>query len=259
MIMRNVRISSLITAFLLAACLVPAAASANVNGFEGADGDEACLSTAIDWSCLPLGAPLSSSSDATGSTDLVFGGGAKEETPSGWTFVSGGTGNKADLLTVKSTFQETDTASFLDLAFTRVATTGDVFLTFELNQVRTLWDAGNGNIPCRTDGDVLISYAGQNNVTPVLYRWTGSGGPAICPDGATGTWTLGTGPAATVEGYTSGTFGEAALDLGSVARNVGLTSPCEYFTSLQAHSRESSSISSSMADYVAPENISVPA
>ena len=135
-------------------------------------------------------------------------------------------------------------------------------------------------MPCRTDGDVLVSYEIPSTTSdPVeikLYRWDGSGGPAACPDGANGDWTAGAGPAATHESainhgaivnglvgapasLTDATFGETALDLDSVVTHVGITKPCEYFTRLQAHSRSSVSFSSSMGDFLDAGAISIAA
>ena len=47
------------------------------------------------------------------------------------------------------------------------------FLTFELNQVKGLWEnEKKAMIPCRTTGDVLIAYnVGGSTIHVVFYRW----------------------------------------------------------------------------------------
>ncbi len=51
----------------------------------------------------------------------------------------------------------------------RAATT---FITFELNHDPRLWNNGRATIPCRSTGDVLVSYEAQgNDVSVVIQRW----------------------------------------------------------------------------------------
>jgi Big-like domain-containing protein len=262
---------------LLAALALAAPAAANVGGFEGADGNQECT-LGLDWQCLPTGWELKSADEASNGGDDVFAGG-KEEEPAGWSFDVNGTAtsSKTDITNLWSTaiYDETAKAPYLFLAFHRVdGGTSNAFFTFELNQDTSTWTNTHGaDVPCRTDGDVQIAYELPGTIT--LYQWVGSGGPTECPDGATGTWTGPVNPAADREAGLNGsttpiasyfadgpatmarnTFGEAALNLSEVVREVGLAK-CTYFKGVQAHSRTSSSDSSTMSDYVADTGIDV--
>jgi hypothetical protein len=269
---------------VLALALSAAPASAVVNNFEGSDGNQECGIGLTDWRCLPSDWDLQSADEASVANDDVFSGG-KEEIPNGWTFDLDGkaTSAKTDITNLWSTaiYDQTAAAPYLFLAFHRVeGGTSDAFFTFELNQVRTTWvNALGTEVPCRTDGDVLLSYELPSTIT--LYSWNGSGGPVDdpvkgdCPDGATGTWTGPVGPLADREAgvndgatpitsyfsdgpatMTQRTFGEAALNLAQVVREVGLAQ-CTYFQGVQAHSRTSNSFSSTMSDFVADTPIGV--
>jgi hypothetical protein len=111
--------------------------------------------------------------------------------------------------------------------------TSDTYLGLELNQSRATWTNAKGaSIPCRTDGDVLVSYAVRNPPEIKLYEWEGTG-PEACRDGAYGSWNPASTPAAAGEAalnltrtidnvlapetlgttFAPGRFGEAALDL----------------------------------------------
>ena len=269
---------------LLALLLTAAPAAADVNGFEGGDGNQAC-DAATDWACLPSGDTLITVDDATGSNDNTFTSGSKEEQPGTWDLISSSANDKTDVGALWVAPQELADASYLRLAFWRTGGQGNAFFSFELNQAGTSWDNGNDTIPCRTDGDLLLSYEIGSTGDPVslkLYVWQGSGGPAECPDGATGNWATPPGGSAVTppdgEGainntgsltntlssvsapgtLAASTFGEAAVDLGAMAAQAGITRPCEFFRSLQAHSRSSESFSSDMKDFVPPTGITVP-
>src|SRR5207302_11436247 len=98
----------------------------------------------------------------TQSQDTTFSGGNKESVPGSWFIESsagGVTPGKANILSGWSQADPQAAATFLYMAFERAATTGDTFLTFELDQVKGLWEnEKKAMIPCRTTGDVLISY-----------------------------------------------------------------------------------------------------
>ena len=154
--------------------------------FQGGDGNETTptiaeesfcnenfLPTTRDWQNLTnvINSPDRQANDST------FEGGDKESAPGGWGLISSGGGvtpGKANILSGWSQADPQSAATFLYLAFEREATTGDTFLTFELNQVKGLWKNPNGStIPCRTTGDVLIAYnvPGGSSVNVVVYRW----------------------------------------------------------------------------------------
>ena len=253
----------------------PAAAQAAINGFEGGDGnqDADCSAASTDWRCLTEDQVLVGA-DASGPTDDAFDGGSKETEPGAWSFKSASVHDKADIVGTWSTVGGADQRSFLEFAFHRTDDTGTTYLGIELNQSRQTWtnDAG-ATIPCREDGDVLVSYEVSNPPTVRVYGWTGTG-PAACPDGAIGTWDpVSVGPSgfeaamnysSPVENFlrpgsttfATGTFGETAIDLRSVADAVQFDAPCEYFRQVSVKSRSSDTITASLNDWVAPSEIS---
>src|SRR5206468_2329269 len=97
---------------------------------------------------------------------------------------------KSQILGMWSSEEVLPTDSFLHMAFERAATTGNTFITFELNQSNKTWVNGaRATIPCRSDGDVLLSFTPTSTPIVTANVWTGDGtGPAACPDGATGSF-----------------------------------------------------------------------
>ena len=264
------RALSALAALVAALALSATSASASVNGFAGGDGNQACAAGEIDWACLG-DIPLAHGADAGVVDDDVFKGGSKEVDPVGWIFETGSTNGKTDVRSVWSAPVETAAGSFLNLAFWRETGQGDAYFSFELNQNKTTWtNPAGAAVPCRTDGDVLVSYEIPSIVEMRLFSWTGSGGPASCPDGASGSWISAGNATSAAEGALNQTaiantlsggpagqladkvFGEASLDLSEVVADVAIAKPCQIFTSMQAHSRVSSSITSTLGDYVKP-------
>jgi hypothetical protein len=252
------------------------AATPTVGGFQGGDGDQAatCAADARDWQCL-TGSDILGAVDATGSSDDIFSSG-KEETPAAWSFGTGSVPAKTDFQAVWTNVAGAPGGhSYLNLAFKRVAGNGDTYLGVELNQSRTTFRNSVGaTVPCRHDGDVLVAYTAGSSPTVTLYRWDGVSGPAACPQGGDGHWVapvttsgaLASVNTGTITNYLSTaslgttfadqTFGEAALDLTGVADAVQYpATACEYFRSMTVKSRTSSSISSSLADFVQARNV----
>src|SRR5262249_47250812 len=119
---------------------------------------EHLLPTTHDWQNL---AGVINSPDPQ-AQDTMFSGGNKETAPGSWEIelkAGGVTPGKANILSGWSQADPEPAATFLNMAFEREATTGDTFLTFELNQVKGVWEnAKKAKIPCRTTGDILIAY-----------------------------------------------------------------------------------------------------
>ena len=229
--------------FALLALAAPA--SASVGGYDGTDG---VLDTAG-----------TTQTDATGGGDDILSG--KELAPSGWDLTTGAASGKADFSQFGYAVTETAGDSFLYLHFGLVGDTGNVHAGFELHQSRAAYVTNSGDaVPCRTDGDVLIAYDGNaTEVALAVYRWDGvaGSGTAACPDGGEGEW-LGGDAGATAEGRLAGSFGEAAIDLSGLAALLDVAAPCEYFTSVSAHSRNSgSSETAQLGDIVSPLDLSV--
>jgi uncharacterized repeat protein (TIGR01451 family) len=267
----------LASAFLLAApaSAAPLAGSA----FDTGDGNQD-NGLGLDWQAAVTAGAVKESPDAN---DDCFVGGVKELTPNLWAFnrsAGGCTPGKSNLRVAYVNPESAAATTFGHFAFFRNDTTGNSFLTFELNQLASTWTNATGTqIPCRSNGDVLLSFeVGGSTLTTSLYRWTGDGsGPAACPNGANGTF-AGSGaiPASRFQGamnaasaianyvnpgahgatFPANAFGEAAIDLPAVLQSMG-ASPCFGFLQMQVHTRSSSSISSAMIDYTTPVPVNI--
>jgi hypothetical protein len=274
-----------VLAATVALALPPAAHAAALAGatYDAADGDQKNQGSAPnDWQALSSLNRVTTYHDPNGA-DSTYIGGTKEEQPSGWAFsttANGVTPGKSNVLVGWSALEPTASTSFLYLGFKRAGTTGNSFLTFELNQKFSSWRNSVGTtIPCRTDGDLLVAWQAGSPMVMKVYRWLGSGGPPACPDGAFGTFTGSTDVIAaghaqgainasnsqkdnylspTVYGSTFplNAFGEAAINLPAVLGSMG-ASPCAAFVGLQVHSRSSEQISSALQDFVAAQPVRV--
>ena len=267
--------------------------------FQGADGNqdtpglteqtfctEHLLPTTRDWQGLTN---VIDSPDPQAQDDM-FAGGNKETSPGSWGLehqAGGVTPGKSNILSGWSQADPQAADTFLYLAFERAATTGDTFLTFELNKVKGLWEnEKKAKIPCRTTGDVLISYnvPGSSSVSVVIYRWVTDESvatvippnPTIDPCAKTGHFEPAEGmPVAspfeqgamntseianfltdtanppTPAKFAGGSFGEASLNLTAIFENANL-GPCFSFGQMWMSSRSSESIDSQLQDYVGP-------
>jgi hypothetical protein len=265
---------------LTALCAVAAPAAALAapltgSAYNSGDGDQDGLGP--DWRDAWTAGRVTTVGDPQ-AADNCFVGGVKELAPNQWAFntsAGGCTPGKSNLRGAFANPETTPGTTFGHFAFFRNDTTGNTFLTFELNQSATSWTNATGtSIPCRSNGDVLISYeVGGSTLTTSLYKWVGDGsGPASCPNGAAGSFIAsGTIPAGRFQGtmnsaaaisnylnpatygasFPANSFGEAAIDLPRVLQAMG-QSPCFGFVRMQVHSRSSSSISSAMIDMTGP-------
>jgi hypothetical protein len=138
--------------------------------FQGGDGDQDDPDGPgglRDWQSISAQVVTNPDDDLA---DTAFAGGSKETEPIDWDFetVAGGvTPGKTNILAAWSYTDQTTDDTFLYLAFKREDSTGNTFLTFELNQRTDTWVNANGEtIPCRTDGDVLVSYEVASGGSP---------------------------------------------------------------------------------------------
>jgi hypothetical protein len=182
----------LTVATLAAALLLSVSAFALVGGFEGSDGDQDadCATSTKDWRCLD-DAQTIHLPDGSGAGDDVFSGGSKENEPDTWVYETGDSQDKTDVQAawLAATRGPANT-TYLNAAFRIASGNGNKFVGIELNQSTARWTNSLGAlVPCRTDGDVLLSYAFDNPAVVSAYEWDGSGGPGACPDGRTGSWT----------------------------------------------------------------------
>lgn len=260
-----------------AASLSPSSVPLEGSSFQGADGDQDEAAALVDWGSLQSAGWVVHSADAN-AQDTAFAGGTKEGEPDQWrlsTEKDGVDPGKANILDAWSAVDQPGARTFLYLAFARAAPNGDTFLTFELNQDARLWTNSAGTkIPCRRDGDVLVSYEiAGNGAEVVLNRWrtdetdpgsgcarTGSIEPlaTVPADAAQGALNSGAIanhlPGSVGATVPAGQFGEAALDLEALLGHA-FPGGCFGFGSIWMHSRSSQSDSSQMQDYLAPQPI----
>jgi uncharacterized repeat protein (TIGR01451 family) len=255
--------------------------------FEGGDGNQISSDGTgdgtTDWETYAAtsGTFDSPFPDPTGQ-DTFFAG--HEDTPDTWTIgsVSGGvTPAKSNALAVWSVKDPSASSLFFYFSFLRESTSNaNSFFGVELNKATNFWTNSVGtSIPCRSTGDLMISYevdSSSKNVNFKIYQWTGSGGPPECPEGRTGSFTDITTPEllANIQGYMNfdtsitnflstgavgtsidkGRFGEGAVNLTQALQGAGSDS-CVNFGQATLHSRSSSSLSSAFQDTVNPEPI----
>ena len=264
-------------AVALAAPLTPTDEPLHGSNFQGGDGNQLDQNGHIDWHALR--AEVRHKHDAN-AHDTEFGGGTKETDPANWTFGTASDGVSPGQSNIREAWTAVDQPegtgrTFLYLAFTRAAATGSTYLAFELNQVRGTWvNDRNVRVPCRTSGDILVSYEIQGNVPAVsLYRWRRVGNPDVSGCDRTGTIERLGSVTADVQaqgamneeaianslagaGPTIATrlFGESALDLDALFGPV-FEDGCFAFGSIWMHSRASTEFSSQMKDVVSPAPI----
>jgi hypothetical protein len=248
--------------------------------FQGGDGNQDNTATLIDWHGLEADERVEHSSDPN-EHDNVFAGGSKELDPGGWkltTEAGGATPPKDNILDSYSAIDRPlGSEVFIYLAFTREASEGTTFVSFELNQDKKLWKNPAGfDIPCRKTGDLLISFEPHGNGAEVhAERWetdtedpsthcaiTGDldSAPGLKPQPDPQANVQASFNGSTIANYLPGfytaaipelNFGEAAINLSSVLPSLG--EPCEVFASTWMHSRSSSaSETAELKDYVTP-------
>lgn len=243
--------------------------------FQGGDGNQDNAAGLIDWQGMQADGKVGHTSDPQ-ANDNIFTQGSKELSPDGWvlgTSNGGATPASGNVLDIYRAFQHPIGGdAFVYLAFTREASNGTIYVTFELNQDARTWKNSAGfEIPCRTTGDILISYTDQGNgVSVEVQRWVTD---TAAPNGCAKTGRLqaaplrpnvdvqgafNTGSAITnyLPGFYNATipllqFAEAAVNLTTVMSNF--PDPCAVFGSTWMHSRSSLSDTADMKDYVAPE------
>jgi hypothetical protein len=243
--------------------------------FQGGDGNQANAPGLIDWQGLEASSRVGYTSDPQANDD-VFAGGTNELDPGGWALTTqngGATPSKANVLDIYRAIDRPPGGDvFLYLAFTREAGNGTTFVTFELTQQARLWRNSAGDrLPCRTTGDILISFDQNGNGADVeVQRWVtdtslangcANTGHLVAATDLTpnvdvqASFNNDSAIANYLPGFFGATipqlqFGEAAINLSTVLGDLG--HPCGAFHSTWMHSRSSLSDSSQLQDFVAP-------
>jgi len=277
---RKVSVASAVAAVV--ACATPAVSAGALtplplpgSSFQGADGDQANGQGFIDWAGLDPGRVVRNPDP--NDQDTQFAGGTKLLEPAHWTFnteAGGVTPGKDNILDAWSAVDQPSGRTFLYLAFSRAAPNGTTSLTFELNRIGGTWKNDEGvRVPCRRDGDVLVSLEmSGNTASAVLGKWRS--GTTDLTSGCDRTGTIEPFGAAKVINAAQGAmntvpidnhlggpvsipafrFGEAALDLDALL-GPAFAHGCYAFGSIWMHSRSSLPYTSQMQDYVAPKAI----
>jgi len=252
----------------------------NGSAFQGGDGNQDDEGAFVDWQ--GLAARVVHKSDPNANDD-EFKGGKQVLEPEDWAFTTANAGvepAKNNILDAWSAVDQPAADTFLYLAFAREDGTGTAALTFELNRRGGLWNNGHADIPCRTDGDILIvtkPHGNASEVAIVLYEWETRTYDARTGCARTGRLDEVTRiPAGTAQGranpapitsrlggfFAPGSqipardFSEVALNLSDLMQDA-FHDRCFAFTSMWMHSRSSDSENSNMSDYVAPEPVNV--
>ena len=247
------------------------------SAFQGADGDQDDAGSRIDWQAVEAADQVSHGADANGA-DTAFAGGSSETEPGDWeltTEAGGVTPAKSNIRDAWGAVDQPGADTFLYVGFTREASTGTSFLTFELNRDDRLWDNGHARIPCRRTGDLQISYEPQGTAAVVLIRrWTTTRADPHTGCATSGRLDTFTEVEANVQGamndrpiasrlpgaitgtVPSGQFGEASLNLARLV-DEAFDDECLAFGSIWMHSRSSDARASSLKDYVAPRALTL--
>jgi len=270
--------------FVAQAGAVPLSGSPNPlpgSNFEGGDANQAGALPRLDWQ----NAPFVDAAPDPNANDNIFAGGSegKENNPGNWNFGTldgGSTPGKNNILDAYSEIEPDTNDVFLHLAFTRGNPTGTTYMAFELNQRAELWNNGKAKIPCRTTGDIIVSYqVSGNSPDVILQKWTSSTSDAATGCAKTGSLTDYTAVVDNVDaqgGVNAGPiqnfvpssypwpgntipaslFGEGSLNLTKLLSGA-LGTPCFSFGSIWMHTRASTSDSSNLDDYIAPRALLV--
>ncbi len=241
------------------------------------NGQPDCIDWLTDGSGSAFRAGVVTKNDKpTGSSDDSFGQGTKEDDPNP-TIIDGSIpNNKSDLSTFGLYPEVTATGKFLALFWTRVQSPqGTTNMDFELNQKfcdpsATPTNCANNGVgvtpetPLRTVGDKLITYdLAQGGTVPTISirTWTGSDwGPPV--DLTAANKALGSINSSTIAANNSGglgaldpfTFGEAIISFDAVFPSPDV---CGAVGSVYMKSRSSTSFTSEVKDFIAPEQVSL--
>jgi hypothetical protein len=175
--------------------------------------------------------------------------------------------NKSDLKQFGVYTEQTGSAVFLNVFWTRVQDpSGTTNMDFEFNQSATTNNDPTGSaqiIPVRTVGDLLLTYDLSNggSVATISKRfWGGSSWGASMA--LTGAQALGAVNSSAIAATDSGglgslsarTFGEASVDLAAL---LPVDQGCLTYGSAYLKSRSSDSFSAELKDFIAPQAVAI--
>src|SRR4051794_1758872 len=180
--------------FAIAAVSASAAITISPSNFEGGDGDTVVNHGGTDWA-TPAPHLTQKTDDDSGATS-AFVTGSKEQDPGNWDLGAASAPSKADILHAAFANDVVGGHLFFYGAFQRLDGAGNANVSFELNQIPGLLPNGNDDVPQRSDGDLLITFDGNNSggVRVGMCMWHGDadGESSSDPDhGSFGWYTLG--------------------------------------------------------------------
>src|SRR4051794_7925633 len=203
----------------------------------------------------------------SGANDNSFTQGTHEDSAVPTTDAGSIPPNKSDLKDFGLYTENTGSAVFLNVFWTRVQDpSGTTNMDFEFNQSATKKNDPAGSdqiIPVRTKGDLLLTYDLSNggSVATISKRlWSGSAWGAATA--LTGAQAIGTINTSAITAANSGglgalsarTFGEASVDLAAL---LPADQGCVTYGSAYLKSRSSDSFSAEMKDFIAPESVAI--
>jgi hypothetical protein len=256
--MRNAsgRTIALALALLLAAIVQ---GSSSVGSFEidGNVADDSGAGEPLDWNSPPPN--VTTFIDQTGSGDDIFGLGSKELDQAGWVCGTGSAPPKGDIVKGAISFRILDGKQYLYFSFFRQATTGDVHIDYEFNQLTTATASASqscSTLPRRSVGDLVVTFdtdEGGKNIQVRAFRWNGAGFVEF-PLGVQGAvWDAAVNIPNTIPGAAAGAFGEGALNLTDTVGNIG----CGEFNGIYMKTRASTAIDSALKDRTRPQSLAV--
>jgi len=233
--------------------------SSFVGSFEidGNLADDSGPGEPIDWNSPPPN--VTTFTDQTGNGDDIFNLGSKELDQDGWVCQTGSAPPKGDVVKGALSFRLVNGKQYVSFSFFRQATTGDVHMDYEFNQLTaTTAPASPGcpTLPRRSVGDIVITFdtdEGGKNIQVRAFQWNGAGFIEF-PIGVKGVfWDAAVNIPNTIPGAAAGAFGEGVLNLTDTVGNVG----CGVLNAVYMKTRASTSIDSALKDRTRPQSLSV--
>jgi len=269
-----------IVAIVGAAFMSISGANLSPSTFEGSDGN-LVVGTAgnFDWDNAP--ARTSGVELGSGATDNAMGQGTKEDDPAVKVVQGSIPKQKSDLTRFYAASDFVSGENYLYLAWERANMLGSANMDFEINQATTVGISSTFSGPItlnRTAGDLLVTFdfSGSGSPTLGLLRWITTGSVSQCfstsalpcwgnrvdlsaagyAEGAVNSTNVNDSTlAASQRTLPTGTFGEAAVNLTDAG--VFPAGGCTSFGSAFLKSRSSTSFTSEVKDFVAPQSVHV--
>jgi hypothetical protein len=256
--MRNASSRTIVLALaLLLAAIVQGSSSVGSFEIDGNVADDSGAGEPIDWNSPPPN--VTTFIDQTGNGDDIFGLGSKELDQAGWVCGTGSAPPKGDIVNGAVSFRILAGKQYLYFSFFRQATSGDVHIDYEFNQLTATTASASqscSTLPRRSVGDLVVTFdtdEGGKNIQVRAFQWNGAGLVEF-PLGAQGVfWDAAVNIPNTIPGAAAGAFGEGALNLTDTVGNIG----CGEFNGIYMKTRASTAIDSALKDRTRPLSLAV--